>query len=267
MGAGPGHPGLITVLGRELLRSADVVACDRLITAELLEDVRPEAEVVYAGKAAGDHTLSQDQIQRLLVDRARAGKLVVRLKGGDPFVFGRGYEELTACRDAGVECFVIPGVSSATAGPMAAGIPLTDRRFVRSFAVVTARTAHDSTAPPLDYKALACIDTVVILMGRANLADVARSLVDGGRSPETPAACIEWATTSKQRVTVSTLATIAADADQAGMSAPIVTVVGAVAAMGSEENVETPAVSEAPKRQNVESLESRNAGGGRHTET
>ncbi len=229
VGAGPGDPDLITVRGRDLLRTADVVVHDRLIGRELLALARGEAEMVNVGKAPGRHRVTQEQINEIIVDRARKGLIVVRLKGGDPFVFGRGFEEWTACREAGVECVVIPGVSSALAAPAAAGIPVTCRGVADSVAIVTAENAA-GTGPAFDARALARIDTVVILMGRARLAEVTRSLVAAGRDPSTPAACIERATTPRQRVTVAALATIAGAAERDGLCAPIVTVVGEAAA-------------------------------------
>ncbi len=230
VGAGPGDPGLITVRGLQVLRRADVVVHDRLVGQELLKEVRAGVEIINVGKMPGAQRLSQGWINALLVDRARRGMLVVRLKGGDPFVFGRGYEELTACRRAGIDCVVIPGVSSALAAPAAAGIPVTSRHLGRSLTIVTGSTATESEAPPLDYSALATVDTLVILMGRANLAEITQSLIEAGRSPGTPAACIEQATTPGQRVTVATLASIADAADRDDLRPPVVTVIGAVAA-------------------------------------
>lgn len=233
VGAGPGDPGLMTVRGRHLLRSADVIVYDRLIGRELLAEARGEAELVDVGKVPGRHRVPQDQINQIIVDRARRGLTVVRLKGGDPFVFGRGFEEWTACRDAGVECLVIPGVSSALAAPAAAGIPVTCRGIAGSVAIVAAENAAQ-TGPAFDATALARIDTVVILMGRARLEEVTRSLIAAGRDPSTPAACIERATTPRQRVTVATLATIAEAVERDGLCAPIVTVVGEVAAYAGD---------------------------------
>ena len=242
VGAGPGDPGLLTVRGRDLLRQADTVGHDRLLVREMLAEVRADAEVIDVGKGPGCHTAPQDEINALLIDRGRHGRLVVRLKGGDPFVFGRGYEELAACRDAGVDCVVVPGVTSAVAGPAAAGIPVTDRRFVRSLAIITARTSRNSQATVLDFKALACIDTVVVLMGRSKLRDVTEGLIDAGRDPSTPAACIEWATTPKQRVTTGTLGSLADRADCDGLRAPVVTVIGEVAAYAVESELASFAV-------------------------
>ncbi len=225
VGAGPGDPELITVRGLRLLRSADVVAHDRLVAPELLSEVRAGAEVINVGKVPGFQRFGQDRINQLLIARARAGKIVVRLKGGDPFVFGRGGEESAACVQARIPCFVIPGVSSAVAGPAAAGIPVTHRETAGSFAVVTAVSAGGADAK-LDDAALASMDTLVILMGRARLAEIAKSLIAAGRSARTPAACIERATTQQQRVVVAELSTIAAEADQAQLQSPAVTVIG-----------------------------------------
>jgi uroporphyrin-III C-methyltransferase len=226
VGAGPGDAGLITVRGLERLRHADVVVHDRLAGPELLAEARSDAELVDVGKGPGLAPLRQEEINRLLVERARRGLDVVRLKGGDPFVFGRGSEELAACRAAGVLCEVVPGISSALAGPAAAGIPVTARGVARSFAVVTAQTAEGETDPA----PLAGIDTIVVLMGRAGLARFAQRLILAGRDPATPAACVQSATTPAQRVTVATLGTIAAAAERDGLESPMVTVIGEVAA-------------------------------------
>ena len=234
VGGGPGDPGLITSRGLELLRSADVVVHDRLIGAELLREARAEAELIDVGKGPGHAPYRQEEINALLVSRARQGRTVVRLKGGDPFVFGRGSEEAAACREAGVPVYVVPGVSSAIAGPAAAGIPVTARGLARSFAVVTAH----GTGPDggdVDPTGLAGVDTLVVLMGRAGLERFTARLIAAGRDPATPAACIQRATTPEQRVTRATLGAIAAAADRDGLENPIVTVIGAVAALGDAE--------------------------------
>ncbi len=236
VGAGPGNPGLITVQGLNVLRAADVVVYDRLIRRELLAEARRDTELIDVGKAPGCHRVSQEQINEIIVDRARQGLTVVRLKGGDPFVFGRGFEEWTACREAGVECVVVPGVSSAFAAPAAAGIPVTRRGVAGSVAIVTAENTA-GVGPAFDAAALACIDTIVILMGRTRLGEVARLLVQAGKNSSTPAACIERATTSRQRVTVATLATIAEAAERDGLCAPIVTVIGEVASYAANPAV------------------------------
>ena len=175
VGGGPGDPGLITSRGLELLRSADVVVHDRLIGPELLGEARADAELIDVGKGPGHAPYSQEEINALLVARARLGRTVVRLKGGDPFVFGRGSEEAAACREAGVPVYVVPGVSSAIAAPAAAGIPVTARGLARSFAVVTAHGAGPDGAE-VDVRALAGVDTLVVLMGRAGLASFAAQL-------------------------------------------------------------------------------------------
>jgi uroporphyrin-III C-methyltransferase len=229
VGAGPGDPGLITVRGLELLRQADVVVHDRLIGPELLAEARTDAVLIDAGKGPGHCSYSQGEINALLVEHAAQGRSVVRLKGGDPFVFGRGTEEVEACTAADIEVNVVPGVSSAIAGPAAAGIPVTARGVARSFTVLTGHNAEGAEGLP----ALPAFpaDTLVLLMGRANLDSVAAQLIAGGRDPSTPAACIQSATTPEQRVTRATLGTIAQAADRDGLQSPVVTVIGAVAAL------------------------------------
>ena len=235
VGGGPGDPGLITARGLELLRRADVVVHDRLIATELLSEARADAVLIDVGKGPGHAPYSQAEINRLLVEHAREGASVVRLKGGDPFVFGRGSEEVAACEEAGIPVRVVPGVTSAIAAPAAAGIPLTARGIASSFTVLTGQlstgdlpafsalsASSSSAAPP---------DTLVILMGRSNLGALAASLIAQGRDPSTPAACIQSATTPDQRVTRATLATIAEAADRDGLEAPVVTVIGEVAAL------------------------------------
>jgi uroporphyrin-III C-methyltransferase len=229
VGAGPGDPELITVRGLERLRRADVVVHDRLAGSELLAETRSGAELVDVGKGPGLAPLTQDEINRLLVERARRGLDVVRLKGGDPFVFGRGSEEVAACRTAGIGCEVIPGISSALAAPAAAGIPVTARGVARAFAVVTARHAEGETDPA----PYAGVDTLVLLMGRAGLARFAERLIAAGRHSDTPAACVQSATTPAQRVTLATLGTIAAAAERDGLESPVVTVIGEIAAQAA----------------------------------
>jgi len=233
VGAGPGDPGLLTLRGLELLRTADVVVHDRLVSPATLLLARRGAEIIDVGKVPGCHRVSQQSINALLVDRARQGRRVVRLKGGDPFVFGRGHEELAACRAAEVDCVVIPGVSSAIAAPAAAGIPVTARGSARSFAVVTAETAVRETGSGPQLAAVRDADTLVILMGRASLAAVTRTLIEAGRDPGTPAAAIERATTPRQRVVTATLGTLAETVERNGLAAPLVVVVGEVAALSA----------------------------------
>lgn len=227
VGAGPGDPGLITVRGLERIRRADVIVHDRLVASELLALAAPHAEVIDVGKSRGERKQSQEAINALLIQHARDGSAVVRLKGGDPFVFGRGCEELAACRAAGIACEVVPGVTSALAAPAAAGVPVTCRGIARGIAIVTAETGDGECN--LDFAALAAMDTVVILMGRARLAEVAARLIRAGRSAATPVACIERATTPRQRVVTGALDHIADRAETLALQAPVVIVVGEVA--------------------------------------
>ncbi|WP_239394000.1 uroporphyrinogen-III C-methyltransferase [Frankia sp. CiP3] len=231
VGAGPGDPGLLTIRGRELLGRADVVVTDRLVSAGVLALARPGAEVVHSGKSAGALTRTQEDVNALLVDRALAGHMVVRLKGGDPFVLGRGGEEAEACRLAGVRCTVVPGVTSAFAGPAYAGIPVTHRGAAQEVAVVSGHLSPGHPDSTVDWAALgASRMTVVVLMGVARLAGITAALIDGGRSPDTPVAMIERATTPAQRVIRGTLDTIAVDAIVLGVRSPAVVVIGDVAA-------------------------------------
>ena len=231
VGAGPGDPGLITVRGLELLRRADVVVYDRLVNPKLLDEARPDARCVYVGKACGAHALAQHEINALLIAEARRGHRVVRLKGGDSFVFGRGGEEALALAEAGVAFEVVPGVTSAVAVPAAAGIPLTHRGVASSFAVVTGHHAAGGESG-VDWGRLAgAVDTLVILMGLANLPEITRELIAQGRDPETPAALIERGTTEAQRTVTATLATLGDAATSAGLESPVVTVIGHVVSL------------------------------------
>ena len=232
VGAGPGDPGLITVAGRERLRRADVVVYDRLAHPALVAEAPADAERIYVGKAPAEHAVTQDEIGRLLVDRARAGKRVVRLKGGDPFVFGRGGEEADDLVAAGVEFDVVPGITSAIAVPAYAGIPITHRDAASSFAVVTGHEAPGKPASRIDWAALATgVDTLVFLMGRRALAEIAARLIAEGRDPATPAAAIEWGATPRQRTVAAPLSELAAAAEAAALSPPTVIVVGHVVAL------------------------------------
>jgi uroporphyrinogen III methyltransferase / synthase len=231
VGAGPGDPDLITVRGRDLLAAADVVVTDRLVSAALRDRIPPGVEIVDVGKRPGRPSTSQDEINALLVERARLGAVVVRLKGGDPFVLGRGGEEARACAAAGIRCTVVPGVTSALAAPAYAGIPVTDRELSQDVAIVSGHLAPGHPDSTVDWAALGGSRmTVVILMGTARLAEIAAALIAGGRHPDTPAAVIERATTPAQRVVRGRLETIAVDALAARLRSPAVTVVGAVAA-------------------------------------
>ena len=223
VGAGPGDPKLITVRGLALLRQADVVVYDRLVSPALLEEAPMQADRIYVGKAPGRTCVSQEGINALLVHEAQRGRTVVRLKGGDPFVFGRGAEEMQACADAGVHVEVVPGVSSVLGATAAAGIPVTAREIAGSFAVVT---AHRVGSEDQDWHALARVDTLVILMGVERLAAVVGSLLAAGRAPDTPVAIVENGTLPGERVLEGTLATIAARAAAAAIRPPALIVVG-----------------------------------------
>ena len=227
VGAGPGDPKLITVRGAEVLALADVVVYDRLAAPELIDLAPSHAERVYVGKEPGRPAMPQDRINALLLERARASETVVRLKGGDPFVFGRGGEEALACAHAGVPFEVVPGISAAIAAPAAAGIPVTHRGVARSFAVVTASTAHGDG---VDLTQVAnAADTIVLLMAAGKLEDTCRTLIAAGRRPQEPAAVVQWATTRDQRHVGGTLDALPALALAASIGPPATLVVGEVA--------------------------------------
>lgn len=231
VGAGPGDPGLLTLRGAEVLRRADVVVHDRLAPEALLDLAPARAERIDVGKVPGGNRVQQSSINRLLVDRARRRSTVVRLKGGDPFVFGRGGEEALACAAAGIEFEVIPGISSAVAAPAYLGVPLTHRGLSSSFAVLTGTTSSGSVP---DLERAASVDTLVVLMAAGRLRDVCDRLIDAGRSPSEPAALIQWATTSRQRSVVATLGTIPDTARDAGIGPPATLVIGDVVALSEE---------------------------------
>ncbi|MET8267871.1 uroporphyrinogen-III C-methyltransferase [Micromonospora arida] len=229
VGAGPGDPELITVKGWRLLTEADVVVADRLVPGLLLDELRPDVELVDASKIPYGPSRAQEEINQILVDRALAGAFVVRLKGGDPYVFGRGGEELLACAAARVPVTVVPGVTSSIAAPAAAGIPVTHRGVAHEFTVVSGHLAPDAPASLVRWDALAGLHgTLVILMGLKNLAAITATLIAHGRSPQTPAAVVQEATTGTQRVLRSTLGEVAADLLAAELRPPAVVVVGDV---------------------------------------
>jgi uroporphyrin-III C-methyltransferase len=231
VGAGPGDPDLITVKGARALAEADVVVYDRLVAPSLVELAPAGAERVYVGKEPGRRAISQERIGTLLVEYARGGEVVVRLKGGDPFVFGRGGEEMLACVEAGVEVEVIPGVTSAIAAPAAAGIPVTHRGIARSFAVVTGSTAHGDDTLDLSGVATAT-DTLVVLMAAGKLAETCAALVEAGRRSDEPAAIVQWATTEDQRTVVGTLADLPTLTAAVNVGPPATLIVGETVALG-----------------------------------
>jgi len=236
VGAGPGRADLITVRGLRALQAADVVVYDRLIGRELLDETRADAELIYAGKRPDHHTLRQEEINRLLVERVSAGQRVVRLKGGDPFVFGRGGEEALALRAAGLPFEIVPGISSALAVPAYAGVPVTQRNVATSFAVITGHEAMDEKGgdkadSQTDWDALARIPTLVVLMGVGQIASIAQALIAAGRDAQTPAIAISEGTTNQQRAVRATLAELPAAIAASSIDSPAVIVIGEVAAL------------------------------------
>jgi len=227
VGAGPGDPGLLTVRALERLREAEVVVYDRLVNPAILDEAPPEALRIFAGKRVGAHCLPQAAINALLVQHAEAGRFVVRLKGGDPFVFGRGGEEALALSEAGIPFEVVPGISSAIAVPAYAGIPVTHRGVAASFAVLTGHEDPSKGGGGVDWARLAtAVDTLVVLMAVGTFPRIVRALLANGRPPETPVALIRWGTTESQEVRVGTLADIVGRAR--GLEPPVVAVIGEV---------------------------------------
>jgi uroporphyrinogen III methyltransferase/synthase len=232
VGAGPGDPGLLTLRGRDVLALADVVVYDALLSPRLLDYAPPAAERIYVGKRSAKHTLSQDEINRLLVEHAGRGKCVVRLKGGDPYVFGRGGEEALALVEAGIEFEVVPGVTAAMAAAAYAGIPITHRKVASCVGLVTGHEADDKEDSALDWDALARWNgTLVFYMGVANLPTIAGNLVRHGLRAETPAAVIHWGTTPRQRTVTGDLRSLPGLVEAAGITAPALIFIGEVVAL------------------------------------
>ena len=235
VGSGPGDPGLFTVKGADCMRRADVVVYDRLAPEALLAHARPEAELVYVGKKPGEPSMSQEEINALLVKLGRAEKTVVRLKGGDPYVFGRGGEEALALVEADLPFEVVPGVTSGIAAPAYAGIPVTHRGVSTSVAFITGHEDPTKGESDVDWGRLANgAETLVLYMGVGRLAVISAQLVAGGRSPETPVACIRWGTTPEQEMVTGTLADIAERIEAANLKPPAITVVGGVVSLRNE---------------------------------
>lgn len=229
VGAGPGDPGLMTVKGLDCIRHADVVIYDRLVDESILNEARPGAEKIYVGKASNHHTLEQEKINHLLIQKAREGKAVVRLKGGDPFVLGRGGEEAEALVENHIPFEVVPGVSSAVAVPAYAGIPVTHRGVASSFTVVTGHKASGEAEHHVAWDKLSAgTDTLVILMGIGNLAYVVDRLQKSNKPPSTPVAVITHGTTSRQRCVIGTLEDIVEKVNSENLQPPSVVVVGDV---------------------------------------
>ncbi len=231
VGAGPGDPGLITVKGVECLKKADVVVYDYLANPVLLDSAPVKSKKIYVGKRGATHSREQEEINALLIAEAKRGRTVVRLKGGDPFVFGRGGEEAEALVEAGIAYEVVPGVTSAIAVPAYAGIPITHRDFSSTVAFVTGHEKDEEGASPPDWKVLSKVGSLVFLMAYANLPHIVEKLREAGLSAETPAAVIQWGTTPRQKTASGTLETIVAAMTEAGIRPPTIVVIGRVAAL------------------------------------
>jgi uroporphyrin-III C-methyltransferase len=230
VGGGPGDPGLLTVAGLEAIKDADVIVCDRLAPLAALQHASPEALIIEVAKIPRGTFTPQERINQILIEHAAAGKTVVRLKGGDPFVFGRGGEEWQACAAAGIPVTVIPGVSSATAGPALAGVPLTHRELTQGFTVISGHAPPGDPGSTLNWQALATANTtLLIMMGVATLPDITAELIKHGLDPSTPAMTVADAAMPSQRSVRGTLTNIAALTKEADIKPPAITVIGAVA--------------------------------------
>lgn len=229
VGAGPGDPGLLTIKGKECIEAADVLVYDYLCNPELLRHARPGIEKIYVGKKAGDHTLTQEEINALIVKLTREGKTVTRLKGGDPVLFGRGAEEAAELAEAGVGFEIVPGITSAIAGPAYAGIPVTHRDHASQLTIFTGHEDPTKDEISLDYAKIARADgTKVFLMGVERMGEITAKFIEHGASPDTPMALVRWATHGRQQTLVATLGTMAAKVKETGFKAPAVAVVGDV---------------------------------------
>ncbi len=234
VGGGPGDPELVTVRGRRLLAHADVVVADRLAPQELLAELSPDVEVIDAAKIPYGRSMAQDAINSVLVDRAKEGKFVVRLKGGDPFVFARGYEEIIACAEAGIPVTVVPGVTSAIGVPALAGVPVTHRAMTHEFVVVSGHVAPEHPESLVNWDALAAMrGTIVLLMAVERIELFARVLREGGRPADTPVLVVQQGTTSAERTLRATLADAPERIRAEGIRPPAIIVIGAVAAFGA----------------------------------
>jgi len=232
VGAGPGDPNLLTIKAFELLKEADVVIYDRLVSEAILKLVPKSTEKIYVGKSSKKHELTQEKITELLITKGREGKKVVRLKGGDPFLFGRGGEEAEALAGQGIDFEVVSGVTSAIAAPAYAGIPLTHRDYASSVAIVTGHMAENAERNVNWAEIAGAVDTIVILMGVGELESTAKQLVEGGLNPNTPVALIECGTLKQQRSVTGKIGTIAEEAEKKKVKPPAVVVIGEVVNLG-----------------------------------
>ncbi len=235
IGAGPGDPGLLTIKAKECIENADVVVYDYLASPFLLDYAKKDAQIIYVGKKGGDHTLSQDGINQLLVDKAKLGLNIARLKGGDPFVFGRGGEEAQMLLSFGVPYEVIPGVTSAIAAPAYAGIPVTHRDHTSFVSFITGHENPDKKETSMQWDIYAKSNaTLVFLMGVKNLANIAKNLINNGKSPDTPVALVRWGTTARQQTVTGTLETIVEKVKKAKLKSPAIIVIGHVVSLRNE---------------------------------
>jgi uroporphyrinogen III methyltransferase / synthase len=235
VGAGPGDPGLMTVKGLETLKKADVVIYDYLADRSFLQHAREDAEIIYVGKKGGDHTLPQDKINKLIVEKALEGKTIVRLKGGDPFIFGRGGEEAQELIQDNIPFEIVPGITSAIAVPAYAGIPLTHRKCTSTVAFITGHEDPTKKGSDIEWEKIATgIGTLVFLMGVGNLKNITNKLIENGRNPNTPVAVIRWGTTPKQETVTGTLDSIVAGVKKVGLKPPAIIVVGDVVSLREE---------------------------------
>lgn len=229
VGAGPGDPKLITVYGAECIKKSDVIAYDRLVNKDLLSYAKQGAELIFCGKSPGMHSFIQDEINALLVEKALQGKVVTRLKGGDPFVFGRGAEEAEVLREHGITFEIVPGITSGIAAPAYAGIPVTYRELATSFTIVTAHGREEKETDHLNWQALTKgSDTLAFYMGVGNLQQICSKLIENGKASTTPVAVIQWGTYKNQRTIVGDLTTIEALVKKHNISHPAIILVGEV---------------------------------------
>jgi len=236
VGAGPGDPGLLTLKAKKALEEADVVIYDYLANKRFLNFCKEEAEKIYVGKKGGAHTLPQEEINKLLVKKAEEGKTIVRLKGGDPFLFGRGGEEAEALFEENISFEVIPGITSAIAVPAYAGIPVTHRNYTSTLAIITGHEAEDKEESKIDFSALSKIGTLIFLMGVKNLPNIVKRLMEEGKSPETPVAVIQWGTLPKQKTATGTLKNIVEKVKEKGITAPAIIIIGEVVKLREKFN-------------------------------
>jgi uroporphyrin-III C-methyltransferase len=235
VGAGPGDPELITIKAARLIGSADVILYDRLVSEETISLAKEGCELIYVGKHPGESNTTQERINEMLVEKAQEGGSIVRLKGGDPFLFGRGGEEAQVLSREGISYEVVPGITSAISVPAYAGIPVTQRHIASSVAFITGHEASTKTKGTVEWERIAqSVDTLVVMMGIRNLGNIVERLINGGRDPKTPVAIIENGTTKKQRTITGTLETIEVKARIEGIKPPAITIIGKVVNLREE---------------------------------